>query len=111
MVNKLKEDVNQREHHVKELESMLNSNGDDLSMKFNDLTKENMKLKRSAQAKQVFSEKLLKENKKLNEIINHRHELPVVKQEKPDVIGRDVPDGQSDEEKLNVSCLGLLMRF
>ena len=104
MVNTLRDDLAQREHHIKELESMLASKGDDLAAKVNVLTKENMKLLRSAQAKQVFSEKLMKENKKLSEIVSQHDELPVVKKQKPDVISRDVPDGQAAEEKANVSC-------
>ena len=106
MVNTLREDVAQSEHHIKELESVLASKGDDLAAKVNELTKLNMKLERSTQAKQVFSEKLLKENKKLNEIVSQHDELAVVKQPKPDVISRDVPDGQAAEEKVKVSCQG-----
>ena len=64
MVTTLRDDVAQCEHHIKELESILASKDDDLAAKVNQLTKQNMKLVRSMQAKQVFSEKLLKENKR-----------------------------------------------
>ena len=67
---------------------MLESKGDDLASKVNSLTKVNMKLERSAQAKQIFSEKLMKENKKLQELLSRRE------------TGRDSPDGQSDENKV-----------
>ena len=69
MVNTLKDDLAQRDHHIKELESTLASKGDDLAAKVNELTKANMKLERSAQAKQVFSEKLINENEKVSEIL------------------------------------------
>ena len=70
MVNTLKDDLAQRDHHIKELESTLASKGDDLAAKVNELTKMNMKLERSAQAKQVFSEKLMKENEEVSEILS-----------------------------------------
>ena len=72
MVNTLKDDLAQREHHIKELESTLASKGDDLAAKVNELTKVNMKLERSAQAKQVFSEKLMNENEKVSEILSQQ---------------------------------------
>ncbi|CAB4030008.1 Hypothetical predicted protein [Paramuricea clavata] len=53
-----------------------------------------MKLGRSMQAKQVFSEKLLKENKRLNEIVDQQKGLLVV--------NRDIPDGQAIKDKTNV---------
>ena len=104
MVNTLKDDVAQRDHHIKELESTLANKGDDLAAKVNELTKVNMKLERSAQAKQVFSEKLMKENRKLNEIVSQHDGLSPLKKQNPDAISRDVPDGQTAEEKANVSC-------
>ena len=72
MVNTLKDDLAQREHHIKELESTLASKGDDLAAKVNELTKANMKLEQSAQAKQVFSEKLMKENEEVSEILSQQ---------------------------------------
>ena len=97
MVTTLRDDLAQYEHHIKELESILASKEDDLAAKVNQLTKQNMKLGRSMQAKQVFSEKLLKENKRLNEIVDQQKGLVVVSQ--------DVPDGQAIEDKMNVSCV------
>ena len=96
MVTTLRDDLAQCEHHIKELESTLASKEDDLAVKVNQLTKQNMKLGRSMQAKQVFSEKLLKENKRLNEIVNQQKGLLVV--------NRDIPDGQAIEDKTSVSC-------
>ena len=64
----MQHDLSRREHHIKELEETLIGKKDDLAAKVNELTKRNMKLERSMQAKQVFSEKLLKENKKLTDI-------------------------------------------
>jgi Mg2+ and Co2+ transporter CorA len=94
----LQDDLACREHHIKELEETLNcSNKDDLAAKVNELTKSNMKLQRSMQAKQVFSEKLLKENRKLNEIIDQKG----INQH----LGRDIPDGQAEDEKMIVSCV------
>ena len=90
MVTTLRDDLAQCEHHIKELESILASKEDDLAVKVHQLTKQNMKLGRSMQAKQVFSEKLLKENKKLNEIVDQQKELLVVNHDAPD--------------KTNVSC-------
>ena len=90
MVTTLRDDLAQCEHHIKELESILASKEDDLAVKVNQLTKQNMKLGRSMQAKQVYSEKLLKENKRLNEIMDQQKELLVVNQDAPD--------------KTNVSC-------
>jgi DNA gyrase/topoisomerase IV subunit A len=95
LVTTLRDDLAQCEHHIKELESILASKEDDLAVKVNHLTKQNMKLGRSMQAKQVFSEKLLKENKKLNEIADQQKGLMVV--------DRDVPDGQAIQDKINVS--------
>ena len=100
----MKEDVAQRDHHIKELESVLASKGDDLAAEVNELTKVNMKLQRTIQAKQVFSEKLMKENKKLSEMVSQHDELPIVRNQRSKVISRDVPDGQAAEEKANVSC-------
>jgi DNA gyrase/topoisomerase IV subunit A len=97
LVTTLRDDLAQYEHHIKELESILASKEDDLAAKVNHLTKQNMKLGRSMQAKQVFSEKLLKENKRLNEIVDQQKGLVVV--------SRDVPDGQAIEDKMNVSCV------
>ena len=101
MVTTLQDDLARREHHIKELENTLNcSNKDDLVVKVNELTKVNMKLERSMQAKQVFSEKLLKENKKLTEMVEQNG----INQQ---VIsgGRDIPDGQAADEKMIVSCV------
>ena len=75
LVNTLRDDLAQREHHIKELESILASKGDDLAAKVNELTRENVKLQRSAQAKQVFSEKLMKENRKLNELGHNQRDI------------------------------------
>ena len=97
MVTTLRDDVAQCEHHIKELESILASKEDDLAVKVNQLTKQNMKLGRSMQAKQVFSEKLLKENNRLKELVNQAKEVLVE--------SRDVPDGQAFEDKINVSCV------
>ena len=104
MVTTLRDDLAQCEHHIKQLESTLASKEDDLAVKVNQLTKQNMKLERSMQAKQVFSEKLLKEYKRLNKIVDQPKGLVVVY--------RDVPDGQAMEDKTNVSykttiCIGL----
>ena len=97
----MQDDLARREHHIKELENTLNcSNKDDLVVKVNELTKVNMKLERSMQAKQVFSEKLLKENKKLNEMVEQKG---INQQVIPR--GRDIPDGQAAEEKMIVSCV------
>jgi hypothetical protein len=49
----------------------------------------------------VFSEKLLKENKRLNELVDQQKGLVVVDQ--------DVPDGQAIENKMNVSCKTIFM--
>ena len=54
MVATLRDDVAQREHDIKNLESILASNGDDLAAKVEELTKENSKLQEFAQAQQVL---------------------------------------------------------
>ena len=54
MVAALQGDVAQREHDVKNLKSILASNGDDLAAKVEELTKENSKLQEFAQAQQVL---------------------------------------------------------
>ena len=72
MVNTLKDDLAQRDHHIKELESTLASKGDDLAAKVNELTKVNMTLEQSAQAKQVFSEELMKENEEVSENLSQQ---------------------------------------
>jgi uncharacterized coiled-coil protein SlyX len=59
LVTTLRDDLAQCEHHIKELETILASKEDDLAIKVNQLTKQNMKLGRSMQAKQLgFLEKL-----------------------------------------------------
>ena len=73
----MKDDVAQLDHHIKELESILANKGDDLAAKLNDLTKVNMKLERSAQAKQVFSEKLMKENEEVSEIVSQQKSVVI----------------------------------
>ena len=100
LVTTLQDDVARREHHIKELEETLIGKRDDLAAKVNELTKRNMKLERSMQAKQVFSEKLLKENKKLNEIVEQKG----INQQMVHG-GRDIPDGQAADEKMIVSCV------
>ena len=99
MVTTLQDDLARCEHHIKELELTLASSKDNLAAKVNELTKVNMKLERSMQAKQVFSEKLLKENKKLQKIVEQ-------KGFNQQLLDRslDVPDGQASEDKPNVSC-------
>ena len=72
MVNTLKDDLAQRDHHIKELESTLASKGDDLAAKVNELTKVNMTLEQSAQAKQVFSQELMKENEEVSENLSQQ---------------------------------------
>ena len=98
LVTTLQDDVARCEHHIKELEETLHGKKDDLAAKVNELTKRNMKLERSMQAKQVFSEKLLKENKKLTEIVEQKG---INQQMMP--AGRDIPDGQAADEKMIVS--------
>ncbi|XP_028404900.1 tropomyosin-1-like [Dendronephthya gigantea] len=72
LVTKYQYDILQYGNHIKELEEALASSEIELAAKVSDLAKKNMKLERSMNAKQVFSEKLLKENKV---VVNHYEEI------------------------------------
>lgn len=96
MITKNQDDISEKERHIRQLETTLASNENDLALEVNDLTKKIMKLERSMNAKQVFSEKLMKENKDLRNRLEQIRNQEILKEQ-------DVPDGQASGNDINVS--------
>ncbi|XP_028404216.1 golgin subfamily A member 6-like protein 22 [Dendronephthya gigantea] len=94
MVTKLQEEITACNNHIRELEATLAGNDNELALKVSDQTKKIMKLERSMIAKEIFSEKLMKENKNL---LNHLEKMKNQEFMKE----QDVPDGQASGNKMN----------
>lgn len=103
MVTKLQEEITQNNNHIRELEAALASNKNDLALKIDELTQKNMKLERSMNEKQVFSEKLMNENKNLINRLEQIRNQEIME-------NQDVPDGLSFGNRANVSFASLIHR-
>ncbi|XP_028404966.1 golgin subfamily A member 6-like protein 22 [Dendronephthya gigantea] len=93
-VTKQQEEIIEKDNHIRELETALAGNDNELALKVNDQTKKIMKMERSMNAKQVFSEKLMKENKNLTNLLEKIRNQELRKQ-------HDVPDGQASGNEMN----------
>ena len=65
MVSALQDDLTRSENHIKELETALRSQDNDVYRQISELKRKLTKLERSLKAKQVFCETLIKENDRL----------------------------------------------
>ena len=93
LVGILKDDLDQNENRVKELEFILRSKENGDTDMVPELTKKMMKLERSLTAKQVFCETLIKDNDRLKKLLEEMN-LDGNKQEDK----RDSVDGMNQNE-------------